>query len=119
MQNKVIEDIEVFCIQPPSHTDVLIETKYCDQFYVSSYLIYFLVSLYCIQLFQFISKQFKSMNIKLYKTLENLPSAFLHSFLRDMEKFCNFDLKKKCALQGSTCCFYKTLLRNGSTKNGG
>ena len=36
MQNKVIEDIEVFCIQSPSHTDVLLECKYCDHFYVSS-----------------------------------------------------------------------------------
>ena len=36
MQNKVIENIEVFCIQPPSHTDVLLESKYGDQFYASS-----------------------------------------------------------------------------------
>ena len=87
------------------------------------YLIHFLVSSllfrYWTQLFQFITKYFKTMNIKLSVAYENLPSAFLRNFSKTWKTSVILIWKKKCALQDSTCCFYKTLLQNGSIKNGG
>ena len=64
-------------------------------------------------------KIFQDDEYKAISSISKFAFGIFAQFFKDMENFCNFDFKEKVCITRSTCCFYKTLLRNGSIKNWG